>query len=83
MAELQIRRGNRNNPKILYFFSYNTRVFSFQNNAKNLDPSYKMDLDLRYCLGKGKVRITAKFCMTDLVVWGHPREGENPRLIAE
>ena len=25
---------------------------SFQNNAKNLDPSYKMDLDLWDCLGR-------------------------------
>ena len=28
-----------------YFFVYD-RFFSFQNNHKNLDPSYKMDLDL-------------------------------------
>ena len=27
-----------------YFFRYKTEVFSFQNNPKNLDPSYKMDL---------------------------------------
>ena len=26
--------------------------FSFQNNTKNLDPSYKMDLDLWDCLGR-------------------------------
>ena len=36
---------------IPYFFDYNTLVlilesFSFQNNPKNLDPSYKMDVDL-------------------------------------
>ena len=30
-------------------------VFSFQNNPKNLDPSYKTDLDLRDCLGKVKL----------------------------
>ena len=29
-----------------YFFSYKTEFFSLQNNPKNLDPSYKMDLDL-------------------------------------
>ena len=28
--------------------------FSFQNNPKNLDPSYKMDLDLWDCLGRVK-----------------------------
>ena len=27
---------------------------SFQNNPKNLDPSYKMDLDLWECLGRVK-----------------------------
>ena len=29
-----------------YFFCYKTEFLSFQNNPKNLDPSYKMDLDL-------------------------------------
>ena len=29
-----------------YFFSYRMRVFIFENNHKNLYPSYKMDLDL-------------------------------------
>ena len=29
---------------IMYFFGYKTEV-SFQNNPKNLGPSYKMDLD--------------------------------------
>ena len=29
--------------------------FSFQNNPKNLDPSYKMDLDLWDCLGRLKL----------------------------
>ena len=32
--------------KILYFFGYKTGLFSFQNNPKDLDLSYKMDLDL-------------------------------------
>ena len=36
---------------IPYFFAYKTEFFSFQNNPKNLDPSYKMDLDLWDCLG--------------------------------
>ena len=35
---------------IPYFFSYKMDFFSFQNNPKNLDPSYKMDLDLWSCL---------------------------------
>ena len=37
-----------------YFFAYKTVFFSFQNNPKNLDPSYKMDLDLWDCLGRVK-----------------------------
>ena len=28
-----------------YFFDFKTEVFPIQNNLKNLDPSYKMDLD--------------------------------------
>ena len=37
---------------IPYFFGYKTELFSSQNNHKNLDPSYKMDLDLWDCLGR-------------------------------
>ena len=29
-----------------YFIGYKMELFSFQNNPKNLDPSYKVDLDL-------------------------------------
>ena len=35
-------------------------LVSFQNNPKNLDPSYKMDLDLGK-FRKGKTRIIAQF----------------------
>ena len=38
-----------------YIFAYKTGFFSFQNNPKNLDPSYKMDLDLWDSLGKVKL----------------------------
>ena len=38
-----------------YFFDYKTGVFSFQNNPKDLDPSYKTDLDLWDCLGGVKL----------------------------
>ena len=41
--------------EIPYFFGYKTESFSFQNNSKNLDPSYKMDLDLWDCLGRPKL----------------------------
>ena len=30
-------------------------IFSFRNNTKNLDPSYKMDLDFWDCLGRVKL----------------------------
>ena len=29
-----------------YFSAYKTEAFPFQNNPKNLDPSYKTDLDI-------------------------------------
>ena len=56
----------------MYFFGYKT-VFSFQNNPKDLDPSYKMDLDLWDCLGG--MKLIAKFHRTDLVICSHTREG--------
>ena len=37
-----------------YFFVYMMGVFPFQNNYKDLDPSYKMDLDLWDCFEKEK-----------------------------
>ena len=40
---------------ILYFFGYKTEFFSFPNYPKNLDPSYKTDLDLWDCLGRIKL----------------------------
>ena len=46
-----------------YFFGNKTDFFSFQSNPKNLDPSYKMDLDLLDCLGRvnclGKVKLVS------------------------
>ena len=38
-----------------YFSGYKTDFFKFQNNSKNLDPSYKTDLDLRDSLGRVKL----------------------------
>ena len=40
---------------ISYFFGYKTEFFSFQNNPKNLDLSYKTDLDLCDCLRRVKL----------------------------
>ena len=51
------------------FLQLKDRFFSFQNNLKNLDPSYKLDLDLWDCLGRVKLIFnTAKFHRTDLVI---------------
>ena len=36
-------------------------IFSFQNNTKNLDPSYKTDLDVWDCLGRIKLVIRQNF----------------------
>ena len=38
-----------------FFFGYKTEMFSFQNNPKNLNLSYKTDLDLWDCLGRVKL----------------------------
>ena len=38
-----------------YFFGYKTEFCSFQNKPKDLDPSYKMALDLWDCLGTVKL----------------------------
>ena len=53
--------------QLLYFFSYKTEFFSFHNNPKNLDPSYKMDLDHWDCLENWDS--IAKFCWIDLVIY--------------
>ena len=55
--------------------------FSFKNNPKNLDLSYKMDLDLRdspALFRKGETSIIAKFCGTDLVTCSHSRKRKTP-----
>ena len=51
-----------------YFFGYKTEFFPFQNNSKNLDPSYN----------KAKTSIVAKFHWTDLVSCSHFRERKTP-----
>ena len=56
-----------------YVFAYKTVFFSFQNNPKNLDPSYQMDLDLWDCLGRVKP-VLQQHCIG--LVW-------KPCLIAE
>ena len=38
-----------------YFFGYKTGFYSFLNSPKNLDLSYKTDLDLCNCLGGVKL----------------------------
>ena len=44
-----------------YFFGYKTEFFSFQNKPKDLDPSYKTDLDLWKCLGRVKLVLQQNF----------------------
>ena len=39
----------------VFLRSLDSFFFSFQNNPKDLDPSYKMDLDLWGCLGRVKL----------------------------
>ena len=45
----------RKEKKLPHIFAYKTEFFSFQNNPKNLDLSYKTDLDLWDCLGRVKL----------------------------
>ena len=66
---------------VAYFFGYKMEFFfPFQNIPKNLDPSYKMDLDLWDCLGRVNSCITAKFhgTCTDLAIFSHSSEGKSP-----
>ena len=44
-----------------YFLEYKMELFSFQNNPKDLDPSYKMDLDLWDCFGRVKLVLQQNF----------------------
>ena len=39
------------------WFVYKIRIFFFQNRSKNLDPSYKMDLDFWGCLGRDNLAL--------------------------
>ena len=64
--------------RVLYFFGYKTEIFYFQNNSKNLDPPYKMDLDLLRLFQKGKTHIIAKFHWTDLAICNHSGDGKHP-----
>ena len=38
-----------------YFFGYKTEIYSFQNSPKNLDLSFKMDLDFWDTFGRVKL----------------------------
>ena len=62
-----------------HFFSYKMDFFPSKTIPKNLDLSYKMDLDLWDCLGWVKL-ILQQNCIglswTDLVICTHSREGK-------
>ena len=65
------RVGEPYSPGNAVFLRLQDRDFSFQNNPKDLDLSYKTDLDLWECLGRVKACIVAKFHRTVLVVCCH------------
>ena len=44
-----------------YFFGYKTEFFPVPNNPKNLDPSYKTDLDIWGSLGRVKLVLEQNF----------------------
>ena len=44
-----------------YFFGYKTVFYFLPKQSQNLDPSYKIDLNLLYCLGRVKVVLQQHF----------------------
>ena len=64
-----------------YFFGYKTDFFSFQNNPKDLDPSFKTDLDLWDCLGRVKLVLLQNFIGL-ILLFEVILEGQKPCLIA-
>ena len=58
------------------------RCFSFQNSAKNLDPSYKTDIDLSDCLERVKLVLPQKFIRL-IKLFVDILERRKLRLIAE
>ena len=58
---------------ISYFFGHMMELFSFRNNPKTLDPSYKMDLDIWDCLGRVN---SSGVSLTFLAPGGQDKVGE-------
>ena len=50
----------------LYFFIYKTRFYLFQNKLKNLDLSYKIELDFLGLFYKRKFHSKAELLKTDI-----------------
>ena len=67
---------------LLYFFSCKTEFFSFQNNPKNLDLSYKTDLDSWDCLGRVKLVVKQNLIGLIMLFVVNLERGK-PHLIAE
>ena len=62
-----------------YHISPVIRVFSFQNNSKNLDPSYNVHGSRSLGLfRKSKTHIIAKFHGADLAICSHSKVGKTP-----
>ena len=57
------------------FLGYKTELFSFQNNPKNLDPSYRMGLDLWDCLRRVKLVLQQNVIG---LICSHSRQGKTP-----
>ena len=75
------------NSSVIFWLTYHIssiirQIFIFfQNSPRDLDPSYKMDLNLWDCLGRVKLVLRQNF--TGLIkLFGVILERENPRLIA-
>ena len=68
--------------KIPYFFAYMMEFFSFQNNPKNLDLSYKTDLEPWNCLGRVKL-VLQQNCIGLIWLFVLILERGKPHVIAE
>ena len=65
-----------------YFFAYKTECFAFQNNPKNLDPSYKMNLSFWDCLGRVKL-VLQQNCIGLILLYVLILKRGIPHFIAE
>ena len=58
--------------KVPYFFGYKAKFFFLPKQSKNLDPSYKTDLDFWDCFGRVKLVLQHKKHIYSAFIWVFP-----------